>query len=64
VAVPALKLIHVKDVQKVQQQIIEQVHEMVLYERRIKVRKMAETIGISKELVGYILQEELDRRKL
>jgi len=64
VAVPALKVIHVKDVQKVQQQVTEQVHDMALDERRIKVREIAETIGISKERVGYILQEELDMRKL
>ena len=63
-AVPALKVIHVKDVQKVQQQVTEQVHDMALDERRIKVREIAETIGISKERVGYILQEELDMRKL
>jgi histone-lysine N-methyltransferase SETMAR len=31
---------------------------------RIKVRKIAETTGISKEHVGYILHEELDMKKL
>jgi histone-lysine N-methyltransferase SETMAR len=30
----------------------------------MKVRKIAETIGISKECVGYILHEELDLKKL
>jgi len=30
----------------------------------MKVRKIAETIGISKERVGYILYEELDMKKL
>jgi hypothetical protein len=42
-------------------EIIEQVHDMVLDDRRIKVREIAETIGISKERVGYtsILHEEL-----
>jgi hypothetical protein len=30
----------------------------------MKVRKIAETIGISKEYVGYILHEELDMKKL
>jgi hypothetical protein len=51
VAIPALKLIHVKDVQKsaTTPQIIEQVHNMVLDDRRMKVRKIAETIGISKD---------------
>jgi transposase len=37
--------------------IIEQVHDMVLDDRRMKVREIAETIGISKERVGYILHE-------
>jgi hypothetical protein len=30
----------------------------------MKVREIAETIGISKECVGYILHEELDTKKL
>jgi hypothetical protein len=65
VAVPALKMIHVKNIQKVQQpEIIEQVHDMVLDDWRMKVREIAETIGISKEHVGYILHEELDMKKL
>jgi predicted DNA binding protein len=33
---------------------------MVLDDRRMKVREIAETIGISKERVGYILHQELD----
>jgi histone-lysine N-methyltransferase SETMAR len=37
---------------------------MVLDDRRIKVHEIAETIGISKERVGYILHEELDMKKL
>jgi histone-lysine N-methyltransferase SETMAR len=37
---------------------------MVLDDRRIKVREIAETIGISKERVGYILHEELDMKRL
>jgi len=45
-------------------EIIEQVHYMVLDDRRMKVREIAETIGISKERVGYILPEELDMKKL
>jgi histone-lysine N-methyltransferase SETMAR len=42
-------------------EIIEQV---VLDDRRMKVREISETIGISKERVGYILHEELDMKKL
>jgi len=45
-------------------EIIEQVHDMVLDDRRMKVREIAETIGISKERVGYTLHEELDMKKL
>jgi len=65
-AIPALKLIHVKDVQKsaTTPEIIEQVHDMELDDWRMKVRKIAETIGISKEHVGYILHEELGTKKL
>jgi histone-lysine N-methyltransferase SETMAR len=37
---------------------------MLLVDRRMKVRETAETIGISKEGVGYILHEELDMKKL
>jgi histone-lysine N-methyltransferase SETMAR len=46
-------------------EIIEQVHDMILDDQwRMKVREIAETIGISKEHVGYILHEELDTKKL
>ena len=66
VAIPALKMIHVKDVQKsaTTPEITEQVPNMVLDDWQIKVREIAETIGISKERVGYILHEELDMKKL
>jgi histone-lysine N-methyltransferase SETMAR len=37
---------------------------MVLGDRRMKVHEIAETIGISKERVRYILHEELDIKKL
>jgi hypothetical protein len=39
------------------------VHD-VLDDWRMKVHEIAETIGISKECVGYILHEELDMKKL
>jgi DNA-binding Xre family transcriptional regulator len=44
-------------------EIIEQVYDMILDDRRMKVRETAETIGISKERVGYILHEELGMKK-
>jgi hypothetical protein len=66
VAVAALKMIHVKDVQKcgTTPEIIEQMHDMLLDDRRMKVPEIAETIGISKECVGYTVHEELDMKKL
>ena len=45
-------------------EIIEQVHDMVLDDRRMKVREIAETICILKERVWYILHKELDTKKL
>jgi histone-lysine N-methyltransferase SETMAR len=45
-------------------EIIEQVHDMVLDDQWMKVREIDETIGISKEHVGYILHEALDMKKL
>jgi DNA-binding Xre family transcriptional regulator len=55
-----------EDVQKsaTTPEIIEQVHDMVLDDRQMKVREITETVGISKEHVGYILHEELDMKKL
>jgi hypothetical protein len=43
---------------------MEQVHDMVLDDWRIKVHEIAETTGISKQRAGYILHEELDMKKL
>jgi hypothetical protein len=45
-------------------EITEQLHDMILDDRRMKLREFTETIGISKERVGYILLEELDMKKL
>jgi transposase len=45
-------------------EIIEQVHDMILDDQRMKVREIAENIGISKERVGYILHEKLDMKRL
>jgi hypothetical protein len=39
-------------------------HDMVLDDRRMKVREISETIGIKNKSVGYILHEELDMKKL
>ncbi|XP_030760794.1 protein GVQW3-like [Sitophilus oryzae] len=43
---------------------IAKVHQMVLDDRRIKVREIAEVMNISKERVCYILNQDLGMRKL
>ena len=45
-------------------EIIEQVHNMVLDDWRMKVHEIAETIGVSKERVGYILLDGTSVRLL
>jgi hypothetical protein len=46
------------------QEIIDQVHDMVLDDRRMKVREIIETMGISKESVGYICMKNWKRRSI
>jgi histone-lysine N-methyltransferase SETMAR len=43
---------------------IDKVHDMVLADRRLKVREIAETIGISADRVHHILTEELGMSKV
>jgi [histone H3]-lysine36 N-dimethyltransferase SETMAR len=43
---------------------IEKIHDFVLIDRRLKVHKIAEAVGISKNRMGYILQEILGMKKL
>jgi hypothetical protein len=45
-------------------EITDQVHNKILGDQRMKVRKIAKTIGISEERVGYTLHKELDMKKL
>ncbi|EZA55747.1 Histone-lysine N-methyltransferase SETMAR, partial [Ooceraea biroi] len=45
-------------------EIIDKVHDMVLADRRVKVRKLTEAMGISTERVHFILHNELDMKKL
>jgi len=44
--------------------IIVQIHELILEDRRISVKSIAEQLGISRERVGSITHEDLDMRKL
>ncbi|KZC13398.1 Histone-lysine N-methyltransferase SETMAR [Dufourea novaeangliae] len=43
---------------------VKKIHKMVLDDRRLKVRELADMIGISKSAVHRILTENLDMRKL
>jgi len=45
-------------------EIIDQIHELILEDRRISVKSIAEQLGISRERVGSIIHEDLDMRKL
>jgi len=40
------------------------IHDLVLADRRLKIREIAETVGMSKDRVGHILHEMLGMRKL
>jgi len=44
--------------------IIDQFHELILEDRRISAKSIAEQLGISREGVGSIIHEDLDMRKL
>jgi len=45
-------------------EIIDQIHELILEDRRISAKSIAEQQGISRERVGSIIHEDLDMRKL
>ena len=45
-------------------EIIEQIHELILEDRRISAKPKAEQLDISRERVGSIILEDLDMRKL
>jgi histone-lysine N-methyltransferase SETMAR len=46
------------------QEIIDQIHELILEECRISAKSIAEQLGLSRERVGSIIHEDLDMRKL
>jgi len=45
-------------------EIIDQIHELILEDRRISAKSIAEHLGISQERVGPIIHEDLDTGKL
>ena len=46
------------------QEIIDEIHELILEDRRISAKSIAEHLGISRERFGSISHEDLDMRKL
>ncbi|KYN16304.1 hypothetical protein ALC57_11444 [Trachymyrmex cornetzi] len=40
-------------------EIVKQVHRIVLSDRKVKLRELAEAVGISKERAGYILHDNI-----
>jgi len=44
--------------------VIDHIHELILEDRRISAKSIAEQLGISREWVGSIFHEDLDMRKL
>ena len=44
--------------------IIDQIHQLILEDRRISAKSTAEQLDISRERVGSIIHEDLDMRKL
>ena len=45
-------------------EIIDQIHELILEERRISAKSIAKQLGISRERVGSIIHEDSFMRKL
>ena len=45
-------------------EIIDQIHELIVEDRWISAKSIAEQLGISRERVGSIIHEDLDMRKL
>jgi len=45
-------------------EIIDQIHELILEDRLISAKSVAEQLGISHERVGSIIHEDLDMLKL
>ena len=45
-------------------EIIDQIHELILEDRRISAKTIAEQLGISRERVQSIIHEDLDMRML
>jgi len=45
-------------------EVIDQIHQLILEDRRISAKSIAEQLGISRERLGSIIHEDLDIQKL
>ena len=45
-------------------EITDQIHELIVEDRRISAKSIAEQLGISRERVGSIIHEDLNMQKL
>jgi predicted XRE-type DNA-binding protein len=45
-------------------EIIDQIHELILEDRRILAKAIAEQLGISRERIGSVIHEDFNTRKL
>ena len=61
---PPVMLLVMDDPKVTTQEIIDQIHELILEDSRILAKSRVEQLGISSERVGSIIYEDLDMRKL
>jgi len=61
---PVMRLVLDDPKQWTTPEITDQIHELILEDRRISDKSIAEQLGISRERVGSIIHEDLDMRKL
>jgi len=53
-----------RPIEAVMPEIIDEIHDIVLIDRRVKVRELVEATGISHSTVISILHEQMDMKKL
>jgi hypothetical protein len=61
---PSLNVVIFPPVMRLVLEIIDQIHEPILEDRRISAKSIAEQPGISRYRVWSIIHEDLDMRKL
>ena len=61
---PVLRLVLDEPITVTTPEIIDQIHEQILEDLRISTKSIAEQLGISRERVGSIVHEDLDKRRL